>query len=114
MATTRKVGEICLSIGAANRVVVFDFTEWLNGANLASGTVSEVDTSDLTIGTPSVETSSTTVPYTGQTIAANKALNVPITIASTVSEGVRKILVTPTDNSSSAQSEPMIFEINCV
>ena len=114
MATKRKVGEICLSVGATNRVVVFDFTEWLNGGLLASGTATEVDTSDLTIGSPTVESASQTDPFTGQTIAASKALNVPITVPSTLSTGVREIIVTPTDNSSSAQSEPMLIEVNVV
>ena len=114
MTTERRIGEVCLSLGCTARIVVVDFTDWLDTASLASCTAVELDSSDLTIGSVSVESSSTTDPYTGETIAASKAANIPITCLSTLNAGVRKVVVTPTDNSSTPQSEPMILELNLV
>ncbi len=106
--------EICLSLGATNRVLSVDLTFWVGTATLVSGTVTEDGSSDVTIGTVIVNSAAYVDRLTGDTVAIGKALQFPITIADadTLSSGVRKLEITPTDNSSPAQSEPFVLPIH--
>ena len=110
-----RLPEICLSLGVSNRVIAFDLTLWLGSEyTLVSGTVTESGSSDVTIGAVMANESAYVDRLTGDTVAAGKALLWPVTIADadTLPAGIRNLLITPTDDSTPAQSEPFILPIN--
>lgn len=98
----------------AKRMVAVDFTKWLDGAAVLTGTptVVEVTTSALTLANKAVST--TTLTINDRTVAVGKAVQFSVITPSDGAGTNYRVRVTVSSDGSPAEYEPIDVILRCV
>lgn len=100
-----------LSVGSTADTFAADFTDWLaSGETISSVTITEVDTSDLSITNKAANTSE--IEVNEQTVAVGKAAQCTIDASSAIRGVTYTLEVTPT--TSDSRTVPFWFDMEAV